>query len=111
MVENTFQTRHAGLAGCLRYILGDEAHLATYLEGRSERVSYLFFDPDHQCRRLSDIFFSQDAPMQIGDARGLLESMRLVRKTLSACSNSETKRWDNPLLRRFMEAEDECPTI
>lgn len=89
MSEQTYSTRHVGLAVCLRFILGDVAHLSTNV---TERGSEFVFADSGDCRELASQFFSDDG-IAIGNARELLEIARELRRTTAQAHVSPARVW------------------
>jgi hypothetical protein len=96
MADGIYVTRHFGLASALRFCLGDSAHLATFVEPGSKRISYEFADHEGVCEKLAGVFFSEQG-MATDDARMLIEAAREVKKTMSAAIHAEGEQvWRNP---------------
>ena len=95
-VDQTYLTRHFGLAATLRFCLGDNAHISTWVEPGTKRISFEFANPDGVCEKLAPVFFSEQG-MAIGNARDLIEAAREVKKTMSFAINTDgEQRWENP---------------
>jgi len=84
-------TTHQGLATCLRFALGDAAHLRTYRR-RDGRINFEFADPEGKTDEIAKLFFSGE--LATGDARALLECDRAVRTTVRAALESNGQ-WRN----------------
>jgi hypothetical protein len=87
-----YSTRHVALSAFLRFVLGDDHHVAT-MRGENGHVFYFRDDPPGRCRELADAFFSTEGAA-VGNARDLLEIQFQVRKTVAMCNDSSDKCWE-----------------
>ena len=87
-----FETSHQGLASSLRFIYGDAAHLRR----DDGKIRFEFAAGGDvslpSCQEIERLFFSKEG-LAVGQALGLLETDRALRKTISACINDG--EWKN----------------
>ena len=79
-IKNEVVTRHIGLAAFYRYCLGDKAHIATTLAGKSPAFS--FDDSNKQCPDLEKAFFAEGGAA-VGNALALCECLKAINITRS----------------------------
>lgn len=86
-----YQTRHVGLAALLRYAMGDESHLRT--EKVAQYSTIFTFSDSERCAELERVFFSRDGAAT-GNARELLDCVRVIRATVAAAQRNPDGVWN-----------------
>lgn len=76
----------------LRYVLGDDAHVRTFLRG-DRRLCFEFDDQDGKAEEIAAAFFSEEGII-IGNARQLLLVEKAMRATVGECLRKD--EWRNP---------------
>jgi hypothetical protein len=93
-----FRTKNQGLAAALRYALGRNAHLKTFIEPE-HGYTFLFADLNGECKNIKDAFFGDhgEQGFAVTDARMLLEEYRAVRESMTSAYNNPDRKWSNEL--------------